>query len=127
MANPNGNPQNLRPVTTKEEAKKRGAAGGRKSQRLQRKRKAMREQMEMLLSLPLKDTNIKAKFESLGIDTSEMNNQMALIFATYQKALKGDAQAMNIIRELVGERVQEFSVVTTVDPKVKELQDLLDE
>ena len=126
MANPNGNPQNLKTLSSKE-ARKNGAKGGRKSQQVQRKRKAMREQMEMLLSLPLKDTNIKAKFESLGIDTSEMNNQMALIFATYQKALKGDAQAMNIIRELVGERVQEFSVVTTVDPKVKELQDLLDE
>lgn len=120
------NDENLQPVKTKKEARERGRNGGIASGIAKRQRKAMREQMEMLLTLPLKDQKIINKFKQIGVDTSDMNNQMALIMATYQKALRGDMQAMNVIRELVGERVQEFRVSASIDDKVQELHSILD-
>ena len=122
------NKENLVSFTelTAEKQREIASQGGKASVEARRKKKAMREQMEMLLSLPLKDTKVKAKFKQLGIDTDDMDNQMALVFATYQKALKGDTSAINIVREMVGERVQEISINTTVDDKVKELQKMLD-
>ena len=123
------NEQNLKPLNTinNEEAKKIQSKGGKARQQQIRERKSMREQMDMLLSLPLKDQKIINKFKQIGVDTSDMNNQMALIMATYQKALRGDMQAMNIARELIGERIQEFKVSATIDDKVKELHGILDE
>lgn len=118
---------NLQPVKTKAEAKERGRNGGIASGKAKRQRKAMKEQMEMLLSLPLKNDKAKAKFKELGIETDDMDNQMALVVAMYQKALKGDTSAMNIVREITGERVQQISIDTNVDEKVKELNIILDD
>ena len=50
---------NLIPVRSKEEARERGRKGGQKSGEVRRKRKAMKEQLKLLLSLPLKDEDIK--------------------------------------------------------------------
>lgn len=123
------NEQNLKPLNTinNEEAKKIQSKGGKARQQQIKERKSMREQMEGLLSLSLKDQKVINRFKQIGVDATDMNNQMALIVATYQKALKGDMQAMNVIRELIGERVQEFKVSATIDDKVKELHGILDE
>lgn len=124
------NEQNLKPFTSDqshEEAVRNGRKGAQIKKQKALERKSMREQMDMLLSLPLKDQKIINKFKQIGVDTSNMNNQMALIMATYQKALRGDMQAMNVARELIGERIQEFKVSATIDDKVKELHGILDE
>ena len=97
------NEQNLIPFTSnqsREEAKKNGAKGGKKSGEVRRKRKAMKEQMEMLLSLPFKQSEALDFMKDLGIEDN-LDNQMALIVAMYGKALKGDVQAFNTIREVV--------------------------
>lgn len=112
---------------TQEQQREIASKGGKASVEAKRKKKAMREQMEMLLSLPLKDDRVKRKFEALGIDTDDMDNQMALMVATYQQALKGNTNAINIVREIIGERVQEIKVNTNIDEKVKELEKVLDE
>ena len=98
------NEQNLIPFTSnqsREEAKKNGAKGGKKSGEVRRKRKAMKEQMEMLLSLPFKQSEALEFMQYLGIKEDNLDNQMALIVAMYSKALKGDVQAINTIREVV--------------------------
>nr|DAD75425.1 MAG TPA: hypothetical protein [Siphoviridae sp. ctqw35] len=98
------NEQNLIPFTSnqsREEAKKNGAKGGKKSGEVRRKRKAMKEQMEMLLSLPFKQSEALEFMQYLGIKEDDLDNQMALIVAMYSKALKGDVQAFNTIREVV--------------------------
>lgn len=123
------NESNLKPIKTltNEEAKKRGSKGGKASVKARRERKAMREQMQMLLSLPLKDDRAKAKFEELGINTDDMDNQMALIVSTYKQALKGNMNAMNVIREIIGEKEITVNINQNIDEKVKELNKLLDE
>ena len=83
------------------EARENGAKGGKKSGEVRRQRKAMKEQMEMLLSLPFKQKKQLNFIKDLGIEEDEIDNQMALIVAMYGKALKGDVQAFNTIREVV--------------------------
>ena len=97
------NEENLIPFTSnqsREEAKKNGSKGGKKSGEVRRKRKAMKEQMEMLLTLPVKNQEQYNFISNLGIDKKEIDNQMALMVAMYAKALKGDVQAFNSIREV---------------------------
>lgn len=110
---------------TTEEVQAITRKGGINSGKTRRKKKAMREQMEMLLSLPLVDSNAKAQFEKMGIDDSNMDNQMALVVATFKQALKGNTNAINIVRELIGEKVIELNVNQVTDSKVQELQELL--
>ena len=97
------NEQNLIPFTSeqnREEAKKNGQKGGIKSGEVRRQRKAMKEQMELLLSLPFKQKEHLDFIKDLGIEEEEIDNQMALIVAMYAKAIKGDVQAFNTIREV---------------------------
>lgn len=121
------NEQNLRPPRTKKEARERGKQGGIKSGEARRKKKAMKEQMELLLSLPLKDEKIKEQFEEMGIDTDNIDNQMAMMVAMWNKAIHGNTSAFNSIREVTGERVQEIKVNQVNDAKVLELQKMLEE
>lgn len=97
------NEKNLIPFNkrTKSEQREYAKKGGQKSGEVRRKRKAMKEQMEMLLSLPFKSTKQLNFMKDLGIEEDNIDNQMALIVAMYGKALKGDVQAFNTIREVV--------------------------
>lgn len=97
------NEQNLIPFNKRTEREQREYArkGGKKSGEVRRKRKAMKEQMEMLLSLPFKQSEALDFMKDLGIEEDNLDNQMALIVAMYGKALKGDVQAFNTIREVV--------------------------
>ena len=123
------NQQNLKPLNTlsKAEAKEIRSKGGKARQKQVKERKSMKEQMEILLSSPFNDVETKEKFKEKGFNTEDMNNQMALIIAMYQKAMNGDTSAMNIVREITGERVQQISIDTSVDEKVKELSSILDD
>ena len=89
---------------TKEEQRKIATKGGIASGKARRKKKLIKEQLELLLSLPLKDENAKRKLEQIGIDADNLDNQMAMIISIWNKALKGDIQAFNSIRDSVGEK-----------------------
>ena len=116
------NESNLKPIRSKERARELGSKGGQAFAKNQRKRKALKEQMELLLTLPLTDERAKKQFESMGIDADNMDNQMAMVVKTYAQALKGNINAVNTIREIIGERVVEVNVNNNIDDKVKELQ-----
>jgi Holliday junction resolvasome RuvABC ATP-dependent DNA helicase subunit len=89
---------------TEEEQRKMASEGGKASGEARRKKKLIREQLELLLSLPLKDENAKRKLEQIGIDADNLDNQMAMVISIWNKALKGDIQAFNSIRDSVGEK-----------------------
>lgn len=61
MANKRGNPQNLRPLSErpKEEARKIQSNGGKKSQQVQKEKKAMNEVVQLLLNTELSEENKK--------------------------------------------------------------------
>ena len=100
------NEKNLKPIKTltSEEAKKRGSKGGKASVKAKRERKLLKQQLEMLLNLPVKNDKIKSKLKELGVEASETNNQMAMTLALFQKALSGDVRAYEIIRDTIGEK-----------------------
>ena len=121
---------NLIPMNelTEEEQRALASKGGKASVKARRKKKLMREQMELLLSLPLKDEKARRKLEALGIDTENIDNQMAMVISMWQKALKGDVSAFTAIRDTVGEKpVENINVSSDVDEKVKELEEMLED
>ena len=106
------NEQNLIPWNKRTESEQREYAkkGGQKSGEVRRQRKAMREQMEMLLSLPfnLKDSqgnDIAEMLSELGIEKESIDNQMAMIISLWQTATNSKSaqqiQAVREIREIV--------------------------
>lgn len=111
---------------SKEEARKRGSKGGKASVAAKKRRETFKESMEALLQDKLIDPDTRAKMAEMGLNPDEMTNQAAFIVTTLRQAMKGDTGAINIVREMVGERVQEISISTTVDEKVKELNDKLE-
>ena len=125
------NEQNLIPIEevnsrrTREEHSKDSQKGGQKSGEVRRQRKAMKEQMEMLLSLPFKQEKQLKFMKSLGIEEEEIDNQMALMVAMYAKALKGDVQAFNSIREVTQDdkHVNEESKVEIINDLPSEDKD----
>lgn len=100
------NIENLQPIRTlsKEEAKKRGSNGGKASVKAKRERKAMKEQLEILLKMPLKNEKLKQQIADLGFKTKDIDNQMAMTIALYQEALKGNVKAYETIRDTIGEK-----------------------
>lgn len=118
------NEQNLIPWNRRTESEQREYAkkGGQKSGEVRRQRKAMKEQMELLLSLPFKQKKQLDFIKDLGIEEEEIDNQMALMVAMYVKAIKGDVQAFNTIRE-----VTQDDKHINKDDRVEIINDLPDE
>ena len=76
----------------------------------------MREQLEMILKLPLENEKLKSQIEKLGVNTDEIDNQMALTISIFQEAMRGNTRAYEIIRDTIGEKPidkQEIKEITT--------------
>lgn len=110
------NEQNLMPIEivnsrrSREQHSEDSRKGGQKSGEVRRQRKAMKEQMEMLLSLPfnIKDNNgndVAEMLSELGIEKESIDNQMAMIISLWQTATNSKSaqqiQAVREIREIV--------------------------
>lgn len=89
-----GNTANLRPMNTrtKEEQKKITTQGGKASGKARRKKKELKELLELALSQP---------------HESGEDNYMAMTIALLDKALQGDTKAYEIIRDTIGQKPKE--------------------
>ncbi len=97
------NIKNLKPVRTKEEARKRGKNGGIKSGEVRRKRRTLKE--ELLLLLSDKDTQEK------------------ISLAIIEQAKIGNIKAYETIRDTIGEKPID-KVETDIDFNIRvELDD----
>ena len=115
--------EDLRPIKqTSEEASRAGKIGGIKSGESRRRKRMMREQMEILLTLPIKSKKLKEQLNELGIDDTELNNQMALVVSMYQKALKGDTRAFEILRDTIGEKPVEVQEVHEIPQIIDDIK-----
>lgn len=102
------NDENLIPTTkrTKKEVREMTTKGGKRSGEVRRQRKTQREQLELLMSLPLKNPKAVEQIKNLGIEDTEINNQMAMNVAMFNLILKGGkgaVQAYNSINDLIGD------------------------
>lgn len=114
------NEQNLKPNSerTPSEVRENARKGGIKSGETRRRKKEMRERLEILLSMPLKDgkgADVE-KIKSFGaIKGKNITVEDAILIAVAQKALKGDISASTFLRDTVGERPTENKNITIVD------------
>lgn len=99
-----GKKENLKPqahkLTVDEQSK-----GGKVSGDARRRKKTMREALEMLMfETPLPETH-KQMLKAEGVDSeSEMNHQMVITRSLIAKAEAGDVQAYNAICAMIGEK-----------------------
>ena len=92
------NEQNLKPVTSKKEARERGRKGGLASGEARRKRKTLKEELLLLLS--------------------EGETQQSVTLALIEKAMSGDTKAFEVIRDTIGEKPVDKVMIADVEPSV---------
>lgn len=123
------NEQNLIPIEevnsrrTREEHSKDSQRGGQKSGEVRRQRKAMKEQAELLLSLPFnltdkKGNELKEVLKKLGIDEDNIDNQMAMIVALWKTALgngRNQVTAVQELRDIIGEKEEKEATVQRIE------------
>ena len=102
------NEQNLVPFTSdqdREKAKQNGIKGGIASGKVRREKRLIKDSIEMVLGLEVKNEKMKDQLRKLGIQDEDMTNQLALVVAMVNKGLKGDTQAFNSLRDSIGQGV----------------------
>lgn len=92
---------------TPEERREAGRKGGIASGEAKRKKKYMKEVLDVVLDMPLKkgkhnDVEDIRNFASLK--GKNLNVQEAIMIAQIQKALKGDTNAVQFIRDTIGQK-----------------------
>ena len=99
---------NLIPMSerTEEEARQMGAKGGKASGESRRRKKAMRENLEILLEMNVKGgraCNIEGIQSFAALKGKNITVEQAMLIAQIQKALKGDTNALAFIRDTSGQ------------------------
>ena len=92
------NEQNLKPVSSKKEARERGRKGGLASGEARRKRKTLKEELLLMLS--------------------EGETQQSVTLALIEKAMSGDTKAFEVIRDTIGEKPIDKVMIADVEPSV---------
>lgn len=93
------NEQNLKPFTSdqsREEAKKNGAKGGVASGIARKKKRALKETIEMIMRLGV-DDNTRRILEQLGVPEQDQSVQTAIVVAQAMKAMRGDTKAADYL------------------------------
>lgn len=115
---------------TPEERKAISAMGVAKRKENAARRKAMKEQLELLLSLDVKKKADKEKLREMGIDPEDMNNQMLMLVSLFRKgAIMGDVPAIKQICDIINNNVGDvpqtqqqppvINIISTSPNKVK--------
>lgn len=94
---------NLKPCKTTEEARERGAKGGKKSAELKQERKKARELVDIIFSNKVKGANNKKMLTELGFAEEDQTNEALLLATQYLKACKGDTNAAKTLLEIAGD------------------------
>lgn len=102
MAKKGGAPENLKPVRSKEEAKKRGRNGGIQSGVTRRKKRDARAAAKLILNLPCTEA-LEKNLRLMSVDEEDFTNRVALFARAFAQAMTGDVRAMEFIVKIAGE------------------------
>lgn len=115
-----GNPHTLKSFDNTPEGKKRASECGRKagkaSGEAKRRKKLMRENLEILCQLSLKSgraTDIESIKNFVELKGKNITVEQAMLLAQIKKALNGDSTAMTFIRDTMGQKPVEQAKVET--------------
>ena len=100
------NEKNLVPFDerSEKEARELGQKGGIASGAARRRKKNLKQKMQLLLSLPAAD-NDQAELSAIGVDPEDMDNEMVLVKALFLAAAEGDTKAFDRIQDVLGRTV----------------------
>ena len=88
------------PSERRENASKAGIASGK----ARRRKKSLKQKMQLLLSLPAADTD-RTELTIMGVDPDDMDNEMVLVKALFIAAAAGDTRAFDRIQDVLGRSV----------------------
>lgn len=91
----------------REEAAKNGKKGGIASGKARREKKALRETMQELLTMKLKDKKLLEELAALGFTAKGITMQDAISAAMIKQAVKGNVKAYNAIKDTLAEKSEE--------------------
>lgn len=86
----------------KDEQREIQSMGGVASGAARRRRKALREALDVYISLPVQDKRSLNRLLRAGVDEDDADTQMLVIAATVQRAIGGDVRAAKLIFDLLG-------------------------
>ena len=92
---------------SEEQLRKMASNGGKKSAEVRRRKKTMREALEMLMYNTELPEATKQMLEAEGVKESDFNHQMVITRSLIAKAEAGDVQAYNAICAMIGEKPAE--------------------
>lgn len=100
------NEKNLVPFDerSEKEARELGQKGGIASGAARRRKKNLKQKMQLLLSLPAAD-NDQEELAVMGVDPEDMDNEMVLVKALFLAAAEGDTRAFDRIQDVLGKSV----------------------
>ena len=100
------NEKNLVPFDERTESEQReiASAGGKASGKARRRKKNLKQKMQLLLSLPAAD-NDQSELATMGVDPEDMDNEMVLVKALFLAAAAGDTRAFDRIQDVLGKSV----------------------
>lgn len=80
-----------------------GKKGGAATAEKLRKRKALKEDLDDLLSRPITDKRQLKRLTSIGYQPDDVGQQMAMLQGLLLAAIKGDAKAAKVLIDILGE------------------------
>ena len=83
-------------LTVEEQSK-----GGKKSVKSKKEKKYIKENLEQLMLLDLKDTRLQENMRKLGIKEDDMNIQNAISVSLVQQAMYGNIKAFQVICDML--------------------------
>ena len=114
---------------TPDQRRENGRKGGIASGEAKRKKKAMRDRLEILLDLPMKSgkgADIESIKNFAALKGKNITVQDAMMIAQIQKALKGDTTAAAFIRDTAGDKPSDkMSITGSVDTGADKLANIL--
>ena len=106
---------------TPEQRAECGRKGAEKANETRRKRKEMRETLDILLNMPLKKGKVYSAEEIKSFADLKGKNitiDQAMMITLVQKALKGDLNAITMVRDTVGEKPTEKMEIKDTTPVI---------
>ena len=101
------NDENLIPINsrTTNEAREISSKGGKKSGESRRRKRDMRKKMQMILSLVPQNCDDYNLVSEMGVDISEIDNEMVMLAGLFNQAKSGNIQAVKEIRNIIGDDI----------------------
>ena len=106
---------------TPEQRAEYGRKGAEKANETKRKRKEMRETLDILLNMPLKKGKVYSAEEIKSFADLKGKNitiDQAMMITLVQKALKGDLNAIGMVRDTVGEKPTDKMEIKDTTPVI---------